>query len=142
MSFKIGELSKRSNIEVVTIRYYEKEGLLPEPERTDGNYRLYEDAQVERLRFIRHCRSLDMTLREIRVLLELRDHPQQDCSEVNDLLDENIIQVNRQIHELKSLKDHLVALREQCTGSHPTKDCGILQGLTADTTHRKLKRRS
>lgn len=68
MEIKIGELAKRTGCEVVTIRYYEKEGLLPEPARSDGNFRLYGAAHVERLRFIRHCRSLDMSLSEIRTL--------------------------------------------------------------------------
>ena len=62
---KIGELAKKTGCQVVTIRYYEKEGLLPEPERSEGNYRLYSEADIERLRFIRHCRHHDMKLAEI-----------------------------------------------------------------------------
>jgi DNA-binding transcriptional MerR regulator len=58
---------------VETIRYYEREGLLREPSRSEGNYRLYTDTHIERLQFIRHCRSLDMTLEEIRNLLRFRD---------------------------------------------------------------------
>ena len=69
MTIKIGELARRTECQVETIRYYEKEGLLPEPTRSRGNYRLYGEAQVERLQFIRHCRSLDMTLGEVRALL-------------------------------------------------------------------------
>ena len=70
---KIGELAKLTDCQVETIRYYEREGLLPEPARSEGNYRLYTQAHVERLTFIRNCRSLDMTLEEIRSLLNLRD---------------------------------------------------------------------
>ncbi|WP_354687858.1 MerR family transcriptional regulator, partial [Cupriavidus necator] len=62
MGIRIGELAKRTDCEIVTIRYYEKEGLLPEPARSSGNFRLYGDVHVERLQLIRHCRSLDMTL--------------------------------------------------------------------------------
>ena len=65
MEIRIGDLAKRSGCEVVTIRYYEKEGLLPKPARSGGNFRLYGEAHAERLQFIRHCRSLDMTLSEI-----------------------------------------------------------------------------
>lgn len=72
---KIGELAKLTDCQVETIRYYEKEGLLPPPARSDGNYRLYTQAHTERLVFIRNCRSLDMTLEEIRSLLGLRDSP-------------------------------------------------------------------
>lgn len=73
MEIRIGALAKRSGCEVVTIRYYEKEGLMPKPARSGGNFRLYGDVHIERLQFIRHCRSLDMTLSEIRALLGLRD---------------------------------------------------------------------
>ena len=79
MKIRIGELAQRTRCEVVTIRYYEKEGLLPAPARSSGNFRLYGDAHIERLQFIRHCRSLDMTLSEVRALLGLRDNPTQDC---------------------------------------------------------------
>ncbi len=72
---KIGELAKLTDCQVETIRYYEKENLLPEPARSEGNYRLYTQAHVERLTFIRNCRSLDMTLEEIRSLLSLRAYP-------------------------------------------------------------------
>ena len=65
MEIRIGDLAKRSGCEVVTIRYYEKEGLLPKPARSGGNFRLYGEAHIERLQFIRHCRSLDMTLLQI-----------------------------------------------------------------------------
>ena len=77
---KIGELAKLTDCQVETIRYYERERLLPEPARSEGNYRLYTQAHVERLTFIRNCRSLDMTLEEIRSLLNLR----QRCSEGPD----------------------------------------------------------
>ena len=87
---KIGELAQRTGTQVETIRYYEREGLLPEPARSEGNYRLYDKAHTERLSFIRHCRSLDMTLDEIRALLKFRDAPNQECGEVNALLDEHI----------------------------------------------------
>src|SRR5690625_3267562 len=81
MPIKIGELAKRTGFTVETIRYYEKEGLLPEPARSHGNYRLYGDEHIERLRFIRHCRTLDMALSEVRILLQYRDTPYEDRSE-------------------------------------------------------------
>ena len=62
MEIRIGELAQRTGCEVVTVRFYEKEGLLPAPARSSGNYRLYSEAHIERLQFIRHCRSLDMSL--------------------------------------------------------------------------------
>lgn len=67
---KIGELSTAASTPIETIRYYEREGLLPAPARTQGNFRLYEGSHLERLQFIRYCRSLDMSLEEVRVLLK------------------------------------------------------------------------
>lgn len=129
MEIRIGALAKRSGCEVMTIRYYEKEGLLPKPARSGGNFRLYGNAHIERLQFIRHCRSLDMALSEIRALLSLRDNPTQDCSEINVLLDTHIQQVEVRVEALSQLRQHLLALREQCSGARPVQACGILQGL-------------
>lgn len=130
MDIRIGELAKRTGCEVVTVRYYEKEGLLPEPARSEGNFRLYGDEHVERLQFIRRCRSLDIALSEIRMLLGLRDTPAQDCGRVNALLDEHIRQVESRVTALLQLKEHLRSLRETCSGARPMQACGILQGLT------------
>jgi Cd(II)/Pb(II)-responsive transcriptional regulator len=126
---KIGELAKRTDLLVETIRYYEQKGLLPDPPRSDGNYRLYSDTHLERLQFIRHCRSLDMTLEEIRNLLRFRDAPDQNCGEVNALLDEHIQHVGRRIKELKLLQKNLKGLRNLCRQEQATKDCRILQSL-------------
>jgi Cd(II)/Pb(II)-responsive transcriptional regulator len=128
-SLKIGELAKRTGSLVETIRYYEREGLLPEPARSEGNYRVYADTDLERLQFIRHCRSLDMTLEEIRNLLRFRDAPDRNCGEVNALLDEHIQHVGKRIKELKLLQQNLRALRNLCRQEQATKDCGILQSL-------------
>lgn len=130
---KIGELAKITQTQAETIRFYEREGLLREPPRTEGNYRLYEAEHLERLAFIRHCRSLDMTLDEIRALLRFQDAPRDNCHAVNEVLDEHIEHVARRIRELKHLQQELRALREQCDGV--AAECGILDGL------RKVKSR-
>lgn len=128
---KIGELARLTGSQVETIRYYEREGLLPAPTRSDGNYRLYGEEHVERLQFIRHCRSLDMTLDEIRSLLTFRDAPEQNCSEVNTLLDRHIDQVAQRIAELTALQAQLHDLRLLCDHAQAAKDCGILQSLSS-----------
>jgi len=130
MAMKIGELAERTDCLVQTIRYYEKEGLLPEPSRSLGNYRLYDESHVERLQFIRHCRSLAMPLDEVRALLRYRDDPDQDCHGINALLDEHIREVEVRLEELLQLRGHLVTLRELCPGERPMKACGVLQGLS------------
>ena len=136
MPIKIGELAKRTESTVETIRYYEKEGLLPEPSRSDGNYRLYGEHHIERLRFIRHCRTLDMALGEIRTLLKYRDTPDEDCGDVNAMLDEHIQAVEIRMDELLQLKQHLITLRQKCESTASTASCGILRALADHSCHR------
>ena len=126
---KIGDLAEATGTPVETIRFYERQRLLPPPGRADNNYRVYLPLHAERLAFIRQCRNLDMTLDEIRALLALRDAPAQDCSEVNALLDEHVRHVAERIRELRALQKVLSALRARCTSPHPISDCGILTGL-------------
>lgn len=125
----ISALARESGCQVETIRYYEREGLLPAPERSSGNYRLYRQHHVERLRFIRHCRTLDMTLDEIRSLLEFRDRPDENCSQVNTLLERHIDHVARRIEELQALERQLRELHGRCRETQAVRDCRILQSL-------------
>ena len=108
---RIGELASLAGSDVDTIRYYEKIGILPKPARTESNYRQYNDQHADRLKFVRHCRSLDMTLDEIRVLLQFRDAPESNCGEVNRLLDEHIGHVISRIAALTELEQELRKLR-------------------------------
>ena len=98
---RIGELAQASGTPIETIRFYEREGLLPAAARTEGNYRIYTPQHADRLGFIRQCRSLDMTLDEVRVLLRFKDQPLADCGEVNSLLDEHIGHVAERIKALR-----------------------------------------
>ena len=127
---KIGELAVAARTPIETIRYYEREGLLPPAPRSHGNYRLYGPDQVERLAFVRHCRSLDMTLDEIRVLLRFKDDPRAECGEVNALLDEHIVHVATRVRELRHLEKQLRALRDQCASVRDAEHCGILNELS------------
>lgn len=113
-----------------TIRYYEREGLLHKPIRSEGNYRLYTQAHRDRLSFIRHCRALDMTLDEIRQLLRVKDAPDDPCKEIDAVLDAHIGHVTERIAELQRLKTQLKTLRAQCGSPRMSKDCGILSGLS------------
>lgn len=126
---KIGQLAQATGTQAETIRYYERLGLLPAPKRSDANYRVYDRDHIDRLAFIRHCRCLDMTLDEIRTLLQLRDAPTETCVEVDRLLDAHIGHVVSRIGELKVLEKELRALRASCADDHTIRDCGILHGL-------------
>ncbi|WP_027896905.1 Cd(II)/Pb(II)-responsive transcriptional regulator [Zestomonas thermotolerans] len=124
---KIGELARLTDCSVETIRYYEREGLLPPAARGANNYRAYGDAHVERLTFIRNCRSLDMTHEEIRRLLELREQPRAGCADANALIDEHIAHVRARIASLQAMEQQLLELRRQCRAGGEA--CGILQRL-------------
>lgn len=132
---RIGELAKHTGCDVETVRYYEKAGLLPEPARSDAGYRQYQNAHLERLQFIRHCRTLQMSIPDIRVLLDLQGQPTTGCQAVNDLLDHHIALVQVQMRKLRSLEDQLVKLRHQCEQPHSVQECGILQNLSAAQTN-------
>lgn len=127
---KIGELAQAAQCSVETIRYYEKEGLLPAPSRTRGNYRDYGAGHIERLCFIRNCRALDMAQEEIRQLLGWMDHPADDCGVVNRLVDDHIRHVEMRLAELERLRGQLQSLRQSCQARRTVEDCAILQALT------------
>ena len=126
---RIGELAQATGTAIETIRYYEREQLLPAPARSGNNYRIYGAAHAERLAFIRYCRGLDMSLAEVRALLQLRERPAQDCGEVNALLDDHIGHVAARLAELRALQRALKTLRARCASPQPLDDCGILGGL-------------
>lgn len=126
---RIGDLAASTGTPVETIRFYEREGVIPAARRSDNNYRVYTAAHVERLAFIRQCRNLDMTLDEVRALLRLRDAPSEDCGEVNALLDAHIGHVTARIRELRTLQRDLRALRARCGTPLEIERCGILNEL-------------
>ena len=125
---KIGELATAAGCDVQTVRFYERERLLEEPARTASGYRTYDARHLTRLSFIRHLRSLDIPLTEVRQLLAYAASPEESCGQVNDLLDGHIAMVKNRIQELKALEKQLVALRKTCDGdaSHP---CAILESF-------------
>ena len=128
-AMRIGEFAKATECSIETVRYYEREGLLPLPARSSGNYRLYAQAHVAQMRFIRNCRSLDMTHEEIRALLAYREAPERPCSDVNALLDEHIDHVAIRIRQLETLKRELVKLRDCCRSTRTAGDCRIMRSL-------------
>ena len=126
---KIGELAALTGCRVSTIRFYEVEGLLEPPARGSNNYRDYGAHHVDRLAFIRRCRSLDMTHDEIRVLLHLQDDPAKPCDDVNVLLDEHLRLVEGRISELKALRKQIQGIRSACAGGACIAECGALESL-------------
>lgn len=128
---RIGELGKRTGVDTETIRYYEKEALLPAPLRSPNGYRAYGSEHVERLAFIRHCRALDIPLNDIKRLLTFVEHPGTDCGDINRLIDEQLLKVRARLASMQALEQQLEALRSRCGQHHLAGDCGILQELVA-----------
>jgi Cd(II)/Pb(II)-responsive transcriptional regulator len=126
---RIGDLAQRAGVDVQTVRYYEREGLLDAPARTPAGYRNYAPQDVERLTFVRHCRSLDMSLADIRRLLALASKSALSCDHVNALIDAQLERVHAKRLELEALETQLSALRAQCTSGRQIADCGILEEL-------------
>jgi len=124
---RIGELARQTAVSVPTIRFYERQGLLPKPSRSETNYRQYGPDTVKRLTFIAQCRSLDIGMSEIRRLLQLAETPAADCGDVDTILDEHIAKVREQRRKLAKLEKTLVALRRDCHPSRQVKGCGILR---------------
>lgn len=129
---KIGKLANLTGCSVQTIRHYEKERLLHSSQRSEGNFRLYDQAAVGQLLFIKHCRSLDLSLAEIRHLVKLNGSPGFQCDDVNQMIDSHIGQVERRIQELQQLCRQLISLRESCSSDRTVEQCGILQNLTSN----------
>ena len=127
---KIGELSKRTGCSIQSIRYYEKEGLLSSTLRSEGNFRLYNDEAVKELNFILRCRSLDISLAEIKQLKDLKYKPNENCQDVNSIFDKHISLVDLKMKELRELKKQLKNLRDKCSDKNIVNECGIIQELT------------
>ena len=129
---KIGEIAKHSSVAAETIRYYEKIGLLPAPDRDASGYRAYRNAHLDRLLFIKRCRNLDMAQDEIRELIRLSENPEADCHEVDALLAHHLNHVRDRLNELQTLEKTLQHLQKACSVAGTVEECGILGGLSAE----------
>ena len=128
-ALRIGEAAKRTGVSAANIRYYEKEGLL-EPALREGNdYRLYSNADLHRLRFIRRCRSLDMSLDEVRSLLALDGQNPQDCRAASSTVEAHLQHVRLRLKELRALEKELQSLKALCDGGQ--QPCHLIAALHA-----------
>lgn len=127
--WRIGEAARRSGVSAANMRYYEKEGLLSPGGRDGNSYRLYSEADVHRLRFIRLCRAMDMSLGEVRTLLALEQQPPTDAHVACRTIDEHLAHVRTRLQELQTLELDLRALRCRCDGADA--HCHILDALHA-----------
>lgn len=129
---KIGEVAERGRVNLQTIRYYEREGLLPQPPRLPSGYRVYAQPTVRRVRFIKRAQELGFTLAEIRDLLSLRIDHDRDRSEVRAIAAAKVADIEEKIRTLSSMKESLVRLTEHCSGHGPASECPILENLDSE----------
>ena len=127
--FSIGELSRRTNVKVPTIRYYEDMGLLAPPERTEGNQRRYDAAGLERVSFIKHARDLGFSIEAISSLIELQGHPDRSCHAATEIATAQLADVRAKIKRLRALEKELLRISKGCDGSGVSEDCYVLASL-------------
>lgn len=126
--YAIGALSRLTNVNIETIRYYERIAVLPKPDRTAGGNRQYSHAQLKRLFFIKRCRDMGFSLKEVRMLLELADRQDFVCSEVHELTASHLVSVRQKLADLKRLEQTLELMVSQCKrGDVP--ECPVIDEL-------------
>ncbi|HEY8213218.1 MAG TPA: helix-turn-helix domain-containing protein [Methylocystis sp.] len=126
--FSIGELSKQSDVNIETIRYYEKIGVMPAPGRSAGGYRIYGADHLKRLSFVRRSRQLGFSLDEIRGLLRLVDGHAYTCAEVQALTLNHVAEIRRKIADLKRLERVMAEMAAQCSGERAP-ECAVINAL-------------
>ena len=133
----IGELAKKADVSVETLRFYERERLLPSPERSPGNYRQYGNDAVHRMRFILNAKNLGFTLDEIRELLRTSENPSADAGDFHSIAKRKIDWIDLRIKKLREMRDVLAEAVEACPGHGAGKsECPVLALLTGESCAR------
>jgi len=132
-AFSIGELARRASTKVETVRWYEREGLLPAPARTAGGHRAYTRTHLDRLAFVRHARELGFSLDDVRGLLGLADHPERSCAEADRIARVHLDAVRGRIARLRALEEELARMVADC-GQGRVAECRVIEVL-ADHSH-------
>ncbi|RJQ47368.1 MAG: MerR family transcriptional regulator [Gammaproteobacteria bacterium] len=128
-SLSIGQLAKAAQVNVETVRYYEREGLLPRPARRASGYRRYPSATVTRLQFIKRSKELGFSLKEIAELLALRIDPHSGCADVKRRAEAKLADIERKLTDLRRMRRALTQLVHDCGGEGPSSACPILDTL-------------
>lgn len=136
-NLRTGELAKRAGVNVETLRFYEREGLMPEPPRRMSGYREYPPESVQRIRFIKRVQELGFSLREVRELLALRVERGTTCADVRLKAQEKAREVRQKITDLKAIEWALENLTATCSGDGPLTECPILESLDGTTNRER-----
>lgn len=125
----IGQLARSASVNVETVRYYERRGLMPAPERRESGYRAYRPEDLERMNFIRRAKQLGFTLREIQDLLMLRGEAENRCCKVRERVGQKIEDIDRKIRDLEQMRQMLGALSASCVEAMSVQECPLLEAL-------------
>jgi MerR family mercuric resistance operon transcriptional regulator len=125
----IGALARQANVNIETIRYYERRGLISEPPRNKSGHRQYTAETVRRTDFIKRCQTLGFSLKEIEEILELKITPESTCADMKSRVTEKLTDVDKKIDELARIRNALSRLRKKCSGKGPIGNCPILEEL-------------
>lgn len=129
----IGQISKAAGVPASTVRYYEREGLMQASARSEGNYRLFAPADLDRLRFIRAAQSAGFTLDDVEDLLHLRDTRTSPCGEVKSLIETRLQEVENRLNDLASLSKSLSSFLGRCEAADASDPCEVIEMLDADS---------
>src|SRR5712691_7729310 len=129
---KTGEVARAGGVNLETIRYYERRGLLPKPPRTPAGYRTFDPEAVRRIRFIKHAQALGFSLKEVRELLSLRVDPRRSCAEVRARAEAKLADIDEKIRGLHAMKKTLARFIAACSGRGPVSECPILEALNEE----------
>lgn len=135
MHFTIGQLSRHTGVNIETIRYYERIGLLPKARRTENGRRCYADRDMRRLAFVRHARQLGFDMPAIRTLLTLQEVPEASCEEIANVAREQLAAIQARIKRLQMLRTELARIMKACAGGRVA-DCRIIEALSEPTKGR------
>ncbi len=124
-----GQVAERAGVNIQTVRYYERRGLLPAPPRRPSGYRQYDADHVARIRFIKRAQELGFTLQEIEELLSLRTDPDADSADVRGRTFSKMLEIDRKIEDLTRMRAKLAELASSCSGHGSTSECPILEAL-------------
>ena len=128
----IGKIARQAGIGIETIRFYERQGLIPSPPRSAAGYRLYPQNAVQKLRFIRRAKELGFSLKEIRELLALQEDPDATCGDIMERAKQKLTDIEGRIDDLQRIRDTLKTLTDACSSDTGFSECPIMQAITRE----------
>ena len=129
----ISHIAHAACVNLETIRFYERHGIIDHPPRTSSGYRQYPPDTIQRVKFIKHAQALGFSLKEIKELLDMRVNPEMDCGDVKTLAEKKIREIDKKIADMRKMRDALQRISDSCHGVGPTSQCPILTAIEGES---------